>query len=786
MKKLIQFLYLLLPFAAFAGNTANEPEYGSIKGMISTNEGSPAIAVTVVVKGANKHGITREDGSFYINRVPVGKFQLEVSLVGYETLRQDVTVEKGQTTAVNLELQVSSTQLREVTITGGVSNKFVTKESEQIARLPIKNLENPQVYHTVGQVVMKEQLVIERTDIYRNIAGAVPNFSAGGSQGLSLRGFSGTIGMRNGMATSAIVPLNPVILERIEAIKGPSGTLFGSNRNTSFGGVFNYVTKKPYDHFGGEVSLTGGSFEFARITADINTPVNKSKTMLFRLNTAFQSEGSFQDQGYNKNFTIAPVFTYQLNDRTKLTVDAEMTRGYYTTTTIGISAAALGKMSARNFKDLQLPYKQSLINNGVDIANGINNLQFKLEYKMSDQWKSETNFLYSEGFYKSLLWTSLNFLTDSTIARGMRNQTPETFGNIQVQQNFIGDFKIGNFRNRVVIGLDYNYNYNELYRAVFTYDTINLRRNIPDMSAQKIDDRSAAAGFNGTSTKAYNYGIYISDVFNITPSLMAMLSLRADRYTTDGTYSFATSKFTGGYKQNALSPKLGLVYQVVKDKVSLFANYMNGFANLGPATQPDGTILELKPQYANQWEGGIKVDAFNKKLNATVNYYNIDVTNSTRLETIDSKQFTVQDGTQLSRGFEAEVIANPIPGLNIFAGYAYNDNTYKKATPALEGKTLMASPKNVANFWASYFLTRGKARGLGFGIGGNYVSDSWFESSNVFVLPGYTLLNVGLYYDQPKYRFSLKGNNLLNEEYWISTGTPQKTINFLASVAVNF
>ncbi|MGN7723149.1 TonB-dependent siderophore receptor [Chitinophaga sp. 22620] len=788
MKKLIQSLFLLLPLAAFAFNGSNEPEYGSIKGTIQTNEGRPAIAVTVVVKGAGKHAITSEDGKFYINRVPVGKYQLEVSLVGYETLRHDVTVEKGQTAAVSLQLQVSSTQLKEFTITGGVSNKFVTKESEQIARLPIKNLENPQVYHTVGQIVMKEQVVIERTDIYRNISGAVPNFSAGGSQGLSMRGFAGTIGMRNGMATSAIVPLNPVILERVEAIKGPSGTLFGSNRNTSFGGVFNYVTKKPYEDFGGEVTFTGGSFKFARITADINTPVNKEKTMLFRLNTAFQSEGSFQDQGYNKNYTIAPSFTYQINDRAKLSVEAELTRGNYTTTSIAFNAAALqNKMKSRNFRDLHLPYKQSLINNGVDVANGINNVQAQFQYKFSDKWRSETNYLYSEGFYKSLLWTTLTFMGEDSLVRGMRNQTPETFGNIQLQQNFIGDFKIGSFRNRVVIGLDYNYNYNELYRAIFNYDTVDLRKNIPDMSAQRIDDRSYAAGFRGTATKTHSYAAYISDVFNITPTLMAMLSLRAEHFTTDGTYALADGKYTGAYNQNALSPKLGLVYQVVKDKVSLFANYMNGYANFAPATQPDGSILELKPQYANQWEGGVKLDVFSNKLNATLNYYNIDVTNSIRNEVrADNKTYSVQDGTQLSRGFEAEVIANPVSGLNLVAGYAYNENTYKKASPAVQGKMLTASPNSVANLWASYFITRGKIKGVGVGIGGNYVSDSWFEAANLMVLPGYTLLNAALYYDQPKFRISLKGNNLLNEEYWNSTGTPQKTLNFLASVAVKF
>ncbi len=128
---------------------------------------------------------------------------------------------------------------------------------------------------------------------------------------MNIRGFANSMGMRNGMVTSAIVPLNPIILDRVEVLKGPSGTLFGSNRNITFGGVFNYVTKQPHKHFGGELSYTAGSFEFSRVTADINTPLNREKTALFRLNAAAQTEGAFQDQGYAKNYTFSPTFSYR-------------------------------------------------------------------------------------------------------------------------------------------------------------------------------------------------------------------------------------------------------------------------------------------------------------------------------------------------------------------------------------------------------------------------------------------------------------------------------------------
>ena len=777
MKQLLLILLLICPFLAFASDADNE--FGSIRGHITTSDGRPAPQVTVVLKGTVKHAVTANDGSFTIHRVKAGQYELQVSLLGYATLMKAVTVEKNTASQVTLTLEVSDTQLQEIVVTGN-RNRFAAKETQQVSRLPLKDLENPQVYQTVGKTLMQEQIIIERMDAYRNIPGAVPNFAVGGSQGMTIRGFANATGMRNGMVTSAIVPMNPVILERVEVIKGPSGTLFGSNRNITFGGLYNYVTKKPYDQTGGEISFTGGSYKLGRIAADINTPLLADKSLLFRLNTAFQSEGSFQDQGFMKNYTIAPSYSYQVNDRLKFSLDLELTRSQFAVGTFAV--ASLKDVKARNFKDLEMDYKKSYFNNGVDINNGIYNIQAQMEYKLSDKWVSQTNYLYSEGFYKNFYWTTLNLLTDSTISRSVRNQVPETFGNIQLQQNFVGDFHIGKLRNRMVVGVDYNYNYNSLNRVTINYDVINLRRQIPDLNAMKIDQLSYEKGFAASNTSSSSYGVYVSDVLNITPSLMAMLSLRADRFTTGGTYSQATGKSTGKYDQNSLSPKLGLVYQVLRDKLSVFANYMNGFVNLAPAVQPDNTVLDLKPQQGNQWEGGVKFDLLQNRLTGSVSYYVIDVTNATRTEIVDGKTFMFQDGTQRSKGYEVEVIAHPVRGLNIVAGYANNENKYTKASPALQGKMVTASPEHIGNLWISYTLQNG----LGFGAGGNYVSDSWFESTNSFTLPGYTLLGATVFYDQPKFRLVLKGNNLLDQQYWNSNGSPQKPANVVASAAFKF
>jgi len=783
-QKSVFFSFVFVLGMSLLNKSNGQGNFGSISGIVQDSSGKKLENAAVTVKGSNLSAITDSKGTFILNNVPAGTSVLAIVKVGFIPLEKSVEIVGGETSFVtNLVLSEDIHELDEVEIILR-RQKFAKAESDQVARMPLKNMENPQVYNVVGKELMKEQLVMERSDMYRNIPGAVPNFSAGGSQGLSIRGFSNTNGLRNGMVTSAIFLLNPIILDRVEVMRGPSGTLFGSNRNTSFGGVYNYVTKKPYEEQGGELTMTVGSYNLSRVTADINTPLNEKKNVLFRLNTAWQSEGSFQDQGFAKNYTIAPSFTYKVSKKLQFTVDADFTRGNYTNLSTAIN---MSNVKVRNFKDFKLPYNRSLINNSADINNGVNNVQGQMEYKFSDKWKSQTNFLYSEGYYKDFIWTTLTYVTDSTLYRQFRNQTPETFGNIQAQQNFIGDFTVGPFRNRVVIGFDYNKNYNSLNRtAMITYDTININKSVKDYSADKINEISSKRGFSASTFKSESFGAYVSDVLNFTSNFMVMLSLRIDKYSTKGNYDLATATYLGSYEQVSMSPKLGMVYQPVRDKVSLFANYMNGFVNLGPVTQPDNTVLVLNPQYANQLEAGVKLDVIKNKLAGSISFYDISVTNSTRIDVISGKNFTVQDGTQRSKGYELELIANPVKGLNIIAGYANNENKYTKASTAIENKYVTASPKHIGNLWVSYTIFDGVLDGVGLGVGGNYVSESWFESSNSFVLPSYTLLNASVFYDRTKYRITLKGNNLLNEHYWNPTGTPQKPINFLASVAYKF
>jgi iron complex outermembrane receptor protein len=64
--------------------------------------------------------------------------------------------------------------------------------------------------------------------------------------------------LRNGVTSSVTSTVDAINLEKLEAIKGPSATLYGSAL-TSYGGLLNRVTKKPYETFGDEVAVSGAA-----------------------------------------------------------------------------------------------------------------------------------------------------------------------------------------------------------------------------------------------------------------------------------------------------------------------------------------------------------------------------------------------------------------------------------------------------------------------------------------------------------------------------------------------
>jgi iron complex outermembrane receptor protein len=789
-------MLMLLVLTAFS-----QSKNGTIRGTVRTSDGVPAEMVSVFIKGVASTTADR-NGNYVLKGLPAGNYTIMASLVGVSPTTQRVTVSANETTELVLTLNASNQQLKEVVVTGGKTNKFAFKESEFVAKMPLKNLENPQVYAVISKELMADQIVTNFDDALKNAPGVDKLWSSTGRAGdgagyFSLRGFAVQPTLVNGLPGLTNGSLDISNVERIEVIKGPSGTLFGSSL-ISYGGLINTVTKQPFDAVLGEVSLNVGSYGLIRVTADVNTPLDKQHKLLFRVNAAFQNQNTFQDAGFRDTRFIAPSLSYKVNDRLSFTLNTQFLKSKSTNAT-SLFFDRGAPLKTTTLEGLAYDRKKSYTSDDIAMKNPVSSAQGQMNYKISDSWNSQTvvsvGTAKSDGFY-SYLYEGSQFVqgypnVPSTFGRYITNQNANT-KTTDIQQNFTGDFNLGTIRNRMVVGLDYfnrtAYDKSSGYAAAGVVTTGPNGMDTGILTYDNIYNITNATGYNDSKTTQETYSAYGSDVINITPELSAMLSLRVDHFKNGG-FSVAEAD---RYSQTSLSPKFGVVYQVLKDRISVFGNYMNGFTNVAPVNIDNNgstTTRVFDPEHANQWETGIKTDLFDGKLSGSISYYDIRVSNT--VLSVGQNDYT-QGGENYSRGLELQVNANPLPGFNIIAGYAKNKSKLA-AGPAdyLGRRSEGAGPEDQVNAWFSYKIMDGDAKGLGFGFGGNYSGKNLIlnrATTGVFALPAYTVLNASVSYARRHYTIGFKMNNLTDKEYYKgwSTLEPMNPRNVVGSVTYKF
>ncbi|WP_444660168.1 TonB-dependent siderophore receptor [Flavobacterium columnare] len=680
-----------------------------------------------------------------------------------------------------------------------INNKYKYKreKSTTVSKMPLNNIENPQVYNTVTSELMKEQVVTNLNDALKNATGITRVWESTGRGGdgaefYTMRGFAVQHTMINGLPGINNGSVDPANVDNIEVIKGPSGTLYGSSL-ISYGGLINIVTKKPYSKFGGEIAYNSGTYGMDRLTADLNIPLNGDVSV--RVNTAYQKENSFQDAGFGKSFFFAPSLSYKVSDKLSFFINTEFTDR----TSANAPMMFLGgdaPVPAQSMDRFDQNYKKSYTSNELTMSNPTFNLQAQMSYKLSDQWTSQTVLSRSnsktDGYY-SYLW---DFANKDEFTRYVSKRNGQTLGT-DIQQNFIGDFKIGNLRNRLVAGVDYYVsNIQNGSSGWVDNGTVSLtnQTDTGDVTQAGVDNLLVGS-FEGNSTAETKIlSAYFSDVLNITDKLSVMGSLRVDNFKGSVSY-WSTDEVKS---QTSFSPKFGAVYQIIENKVSVFTNYMNGFINQAPAqvSDVDGSNTRMQnydPEHANQYEFGVKTNLYKDIISATISYYNIDVTNKLMTDPSNPNN-SIQGGEIESKGFEASFTANPAKGFNIIAGYSNNQNKVIKDTAGsghIGLRSDSAGPETLINLWANYAIPTGKLKGFGIGFGGNYVSENKTLNSTIngtFSLPDYTVLNSALSYNNDKFNISLKVNNLLNERYYTgwSTVSPQKLRSLIAGLTYKF
>ncbi|HUP13140.1 MAG TPA: TonB-dependent receptor, partial [Niastella sp.] len=307
-------------------------QQGALQGKVTTADGQPADGITVTLANTKKTTAANKQGEYKLTGVKPGSYTIKVTGIGLTTVEKTVTLNTGEILVTDFLLTENHAALQEVVIAAGKNKPAIG--SETVAKMPLSRLENPQVYTTLSKDLIEEQITTDFSNLIKNTPGV---FKIQGNRGINsdgatfyaIRGFRTEVSMMDGMPAQTNGEMDPVNVERVEVLKGPSATLFG-NVVTSLGGAINIVTKKPIDTFGGSVSYTTGSYNLNRVTADVYGLANKEGNVLFRLNAAYQNQQSFQDAGFRKSLYIAPAIEIRASDILKINLNAEFFNAEFT------------------------------------------------------------------------------------------------------------------------------------------------------------------------------------------------------------------------------------------------------------------------------------------------------------------------------------------------------------------------------------------------------------------------------------------------------------------------
>jgi len=689
---------------------------------------------------------------------------------------------------------IPANELEEV-IVRGAYKRYKTETSVSVARMPLKNLENPQVYTSISSNLLQDQLVIQLDQALRNATGVSRLWESTGRGGdgaafFSLRGFSVQPTLTNSVASFSNMGLDPANIETIEVIKGPSGTLFGGNI-VSYGGLINVITKKPFQREAGALSYIHFGNGGSRLTLDYNTPLNKD--LGIRVNAAYQNQQSFQNAGFRKSFFVAPSLSYRASDKFSFELNAEIqeVEGAYAPM---IFLNRYTPLSFDNIEVFENQYLEAFTSNDLVMRNPSYSFQGKIKWILNDKWQSEITLSNSnaktDGYYQ-YLWDSSN---GNEFTRFISKRNGHTLSS-GIQQNFLGQFKLAGMENTLLIGVDYlDRKINNQSSGWVGHGIVALADQTDSgvLTSQAVDN-SLLESFEGISTAATKrFGAYVSNVLNFSKKFSALASIRLDYF--EGIPSYWAQESISG--QTTLSPKFGLVYQPTENEVSFFVNYMNGFNQLDPTqvADLDGSNPRIKvyePEQANQFEFGTKLNIINDNATITASYYHIDVTNKLMTDP-NNVNNNIQGGAVVSKGFEASVVTNPIRGLNIVAGYAHNISEVTKDTPAggyLGLRPEEAGPETLINFWANYIFLGGGLKNLSLGFGGNYASEHHtLNRANIgqFTLPSYTVLNSVFAYQLNQASIQLKVDNITNKRYFTGWSTVSPQQSRIVSLGLNY
>ena len=655
----------------------------------------------------------------------------------------------------------------------------IQQKNPSIIRSGIKPMDLPQNFQVIGNTIIEQQQSIRLSDVIKNANGVYVGSARGGAQeSFFSRGYDMSANniFKNGFRASSGSFPEVSSLEKVELLKGGSALLFG---NVAPGGILNMVTKAPVFTKGGEITMQAGSYNFYKPTVDFYGPLNK--TIAYRFNGTYENSESFRDVVKRERYYFNPSVLFEINKKTNLLLQGDYLHDDWTP---DFGTAIIGKKIIDLPRDL---YMGAHWSNGQTKQATVSAL---LKHEFNSNWKLNFNSSFQDYTRTSKGTERIQPAANGDWNRPLgQNRNEETIASQQLSLQ--GIFFTGKIKHQVFTGADFENAFAKAFTYTFTPTTYGSG-NIYD-----FDNFDQGTGIpEGTNTRIVKtttnrFGVYAQDLISITDKFKVLAGLRwswQESQPVTLNLAVTPNTSTDGVKQKdiAFSPKIGVVFQPTKS-TSLFASYSDSFTpNTG--TTVSGGVLD--PSIIAQYEVGVKNEFWKGLLCTNVTLYQI--TNDNLAQTAEFKAdgsintdttIKVLSGETKSKGIEVDITARPIEGLNINAGYSYNDMRYTKTSGTngsfIVGDRLVRTPANTANLSFFYTLQSGKLKGISFGAIGNYigkrvggwnnqivVNPTTFETTindREIPLSDYTTVDLSVGYNWKKISLLCKLSNITNE-----------------------
>ncbi|MGH1570061.1 TonB-dependent receptor [Methylobacterium sp. P31] len=649
---------------------------------------------------------------------------------------------------------------------GGVTIGYLTKQTRSATKTSTPVLDIPQSITIIPQEQFLDQNYQNLTEQLRFVPGVIPAQGEGNRDQVLIRGQNTSADFYiNGIRDDVQYYRDLYNIQRIEVLKGPDSLIFGRGGG---GGVINRVLKEADGYRVREVVAGGGQFGDKRIAVDVGDRVSDSA--FFRLNGVFEDSGTYRQFGNLTRYGINPTATFLIDPQTTLKLSYE----YFHDNRFPDRGIPSQFGRPYRYRDNIRTFFGNPDVNSTKVDANIATVQLDHQFDSGVELHSQLRFAdYDRYYVNTLPGSAVNAAGNAVTITGYQNYTPRM--NYFSQNDFTYKFLTGDIKHTLLGGFELGYQEGLAYRQSLFFGS-NLASNVVVNPLRPLTFGPTFLRNNGTTdaNSRYNLGVaavYAQDQIDITDWLQLVGGLRYDHF--DFSSTDRRTLLTNTRVDDPISPRAGLVLKPLPN-LALYTSYSVSYLpssgdQIGAFTP--GLVI-AKPEQFENTEVGIKYDV-NPRFQLTAAAYNLDRYNQ-RLADPNNPGFFILSGKTNTQGIEIGANGYVTDWWQIAGGYAFTDARIASATSAtiVAGNKVGLVPFNAFTLWNKFDVTRDFSVGIGVL---NY-SHTFAASDNTVRLPGYTRVDLGLFYQiNESVRAQVNIENLFDRRY-ISTADNNNNI----------